>query len=395
MRILYFDCFSGISGDMTVAALLSLGIDQEKFTAELAKLHLPGYQIEIQTCKRHGISGIDFNVLVEEHGHVERNLQDITSIIKGSLLSDPIKEFSLQTFQEIARAEAKVHGRRIEEVHFHEVGAVDSIIDIVGTAVCLELLGWPEVASSPLHEGHGFIQCQHGRLPVPVPAVLEMLAGSAIPVICDGPATELVTPTGMALIKTLTREYGPLPSGQVAQVGYGMGKRDTGSLNALRIIAVEAMDAKGEATAGQVVVLETNIDDMPGEQIAYAMDKARELGALDAFTVPIYMKKNRPAFMLKVIARPRDEAGLCELLFKETTTLGIRKYYVERNFMPRTIEEVETPLGKIKVKIASFGSISKASPEYEDCRRIAEATGLPLREIYEEAQMAVKLLHKG
>ena len=394
MRILYFDCFSGISGDMTVAALLALGIDQEKFRAELAKLPLPGYQVEIQTCQRRGISGIDFNVVISEPDHVARKLRDITAIIHGSPLSAQSKEFSLQTFQEIARAEAKVHGRSIDEVHFHEVGAVDSIIDIVGAAICLELLGWPQVAASPVHDGHGFIQCQHGRLPVPVPAVLEMLAGSGIPLIGDGPATELVTPTGLALLKTLTQAYGPLPPGQVTQVGYGMGKRDTGSLNALRIMAMEVLEAGGEATAGQVVVLETNIDDMPGEQIAYALDKARELGALDAFTVPIYMKKNRPAVMLKVIARPRDEAGLCQVLFQETTTLGIRKYYVERTFMPRTIEEVDTPAGKIRVKFATFGSIRKASPEYEDCRRLAEATGRPLREIYEEAQAASKLLPK-
>lgn len=431
MKILYFDCFSGISGDMTLGALLDLGVDEVAFRKELSKLNLQGYEIAIEQKLKSGIVGRDVHVILHdeehthhehhhdhhhthehdhnhghhehthhshehgnhhkhggadhhhEHSHTARNLTDIEVLIETSDLNQRVKDFSKKVFREIARAEAKVHNKAIEEVHFHEVGAVDSIVDIVGVAICLDLLGVDKVYSSPMHDGQGFIKCQHGMMPVPVPAVMEMLSSSNIPLISEDVNTELVTPTGLGIIKCLAENYGKMPAMKVEKTGYGMGKRETGRFNALRVVLGNLVDeSQGE---DEIIVLETNIDDTSSEVLGYTMERLLENGALDVFYTPIYMKKNRPAFMLTVLAGNGTEEKLVDVLLRETTTLGIRRSATQRYCMNREIVNVSTNYGDVRVKVASFGDITKAMPEYEDCREIARNTGLPIRTVYDLA----------
>lgn len=431
MRVLYFDCFSGISGDMTLGALIDLGVDIEQFKRELARLNLTGYELVIGKKSQNGIVGTDVQVLLTEehermqerirnhsqhthphehgynhehghshdhdhnhehnhphghdhshsHDHAMRNLKSIEMIIDWSDLDQNIKDFSKRVFREIARAEAKVHGKDIQEVHFHEVGAIDSIVDIVGTAICLYLLGIDAVYSSALHDGSGFIECQHGIIPVPVPAVMEMLAGSGIPLISEDVGTELVTPTGMGLIKCLAKGFGVMPAMTVERTGYGMGKRDTGRLNALRVVLGTLY--LNTVRNDEVSVLETNIDDCSPEVLGYVMGKLMENGALDAFYTPIYMKKNRPAYMLTVLSSQPDEDKLVDIILRETSTLGVRKGINSRVCMNREVVRVDTPFGEARIKLASRGDFCKAAPEYEDCRQIAEKAGIPLAKAYE------------
>lgn len=414
MKILYFDCFSGISGDMTIGALLDLGISEESFRHELSKLNLQGFELHINKRLSRGISGTDVNVVLtqdndghhhehehnhghdhhhehehnhghehhhDSHGQTERNLGDIMAIIDRSELSQRVKDFSRRVFTEIAAAEARVHGKPIDEVHFHEVGAIDSIVDIAGTAICLDLLGIDKVYSSALHDGNGFIECRHGIIPVPVPAVVEMLAGSGIPLISEDVSTELVTPTGMGIIKCLAESFGVRPAMTLDRTGYGIGKRETGRLNALRVVLGELYE--GATDGDEIVVLETNIDDASSEIIGYAAERLFENGALDVFYTPIYMKKGRPAYMLTVLAHNEDEARLADIILSETTTLGIRKSLSKRYCMKRETVTVDTIYGQSRVKIALQGSIRKGAPEYEDCRKLAAKNGIPISKIYE------------
>ena len=449
MRILYFDCFSGISGDMTIGALLDLGIDTGLFKSELAKLNLDGYELQIADKMKNGIKGTDVTVVLTEiphshdhsddhshchpgdhsgghshehsgdhsdghshdhpgdhsdghshdhpgdhsddhshdhfhphpHSHPMRKLKDIYSIIEHSSLSGRVKTFSKAVFLEIAAAEAKVHNMDISEVHFHEVGAVDSIVDIVGTAICLEILGADRVYSSALHDGNGMIECRHGIIPVPVPAVMEMLAGSGIPLVSENVGTELVTPTGMALIKHMAAGFGKMPSIAVEKVGYGMGKRETGGFNALRVVMGTLHEEK--AFDEEIIALETNIDDMSPEILGYVSAKLLEAGALDVFYTPIYMKKSRPAFMLSVLSKTGQEGSLADIMLEQTSTLGVRRSVCKRYCMDREIVAVDTEFGKARVKLASKGSFRKAAPEYEDCRKIADSAGIPLTRVYE------------
>jgi len=418
---------------MTLGALLDLGVDEKQFRNELAKLKLKGYRLKISRSTKNGIVGTDVDVVLTEeqehhhhhshhlhsHSHHEghdhshshssrgvdnhshhhageehthgRNLKDIVELIESSDLKSKVKEFSKAVFYEIAKAEAKVHDKPLHEVHFHEVGAVDSIVDIVGVAVCLDLLGVNTVYSSPLYDGQGFINCQHGTIPVPVPAVMEMLADSNIPLIQTEVKTELVTPTGMGIIKCLAKGFGKMPAIKIIKAGYGMGKRDTGGFNALRVVLGEQASTHQHE---DVILLETNIDDMSSELLGYTMEQLLEKGALDVFYTPIYMKKNRPAVLLSVLTDKKQEKSLVEILLKETTTLGIRRTIVSRYCMHRKIHEVETKLGKIRVKVAQQGDIKKAAAEYEDCAAIARNTGLPLRKVYEVAQEAAKKIIK-
>ena len=396
MKVLYFDCFSGISGNMTLGALLDLEIDPEKFKSELKKLNLNGYDIEITQKKKNGIAGTYVDVIMNnletahanhshgdkhKHKHSMRNFIDIEMIIDHSNLSSKVKEFSKKVFREIARAEAKVHGTDIENVHFHEVGAVDSIVDIVGTAICLEMLGAEKVFSSSLHDGQGFIECQHGTIPVPVPAVMEMLADSGIPLISEDVQTELVTPTGMGIIKSIASNFGKMPEMKIDRVGYGMGSRETGRLNALRVVmGILLEDNKVD---DEIVVLETNIDDMSPEFLGFTAERLLENGALDVYYTPIYMKKNRPAYMLTVLSNRDCEEKLTDIILIETSTLGVRKSVGIRSCMNREIETVNTQLGEVRVKVAYKGEFKKAAPEYEDCKEIANRTGMPIREVYE------------
>ena len=410
MEILYFDCFSGISGDMTLGALIDLGVDQKQLREELTKLHLTGYEISIGKKSSYGLSCTSIEVLLhnnkdhhrhesvgdhlhkDHHGSQERCLSDIEKLLKSSDPSDWVQETSGGIFREIARAEAKVHGKSINEVHFHEVGAVDSLVDIVGSVICLELLGKPKVYASPLHEGRGFIQCRHGRLPVPVPAVMAMLEDSRIPipVITEDIQTELVTPTGLGLLKHLSVSYGSMPPMIVKKVGYGLGKRDTGRFNALRLVlgaSAEKENSPSGVGAGiyteEIVLLETNIDDMSGEIAGYLMERLLDIGALDVYYTPIYMKKNRPGIILSVIAAKDKEKELTTCLFAESTTLGVRRRQLERYCLERHIKEIDIGIGTVRVKVTEIDGKRKIAPEYDDCRKLAISTGKPLREIYQ------------
>ena len=392
MKALYFDCFSGVSGDMTLGALIDLGIDHGLFQSELHRLNLEGCDLVIRKITKNGIIGTDIEVILhndsERHHHAERNLSSIETLIDSSNLSLKVKEFSQKVFREIARAEAKVHHRDISDVHFHEVGAVDSIIDIVGVGICMEILGIDNVYSSPIHDGHGFIECRHGVLPVPVPAVMEMLTGSGIPYVCDDVNTELVTPTGLGLIKCLASTYGCMPGMLIDKVGYGFGKRETGRFNALRVVAGTL--CAGDASSEEIVELETNIDDMNPEIIGFTIEQLFQNGALDVYSTPVYMKKNRPAVKLTVLVGSEDEEKIKHVLFSETSTLGIRRTLKQRFCMERKIVTVNTPYGDIRVKIATIGDVKKLSPEYEDCRSAAQKHGVPLSKIYNVVNESAK-----
>ena len=436
MRVLYLDCFSGISGDMTLGALLDLGLDKNMFLAELGKLNVNGYSIDIKKAVKNGISGTDVDVILEndeyagpgdgnEHGHYDdhghqhehccdtahqhehhhaehehthefiqhkhgtasghehaRNLTDIENIINISGISPRAKALSIKIFREIARAEAKVHNKDINEVHFHEVGAIDSIVDIVGSCICVDMLGIERIYASELHDGKGFVKCAHGILPVPVPAVMEMLTDSGIPLITEDIPFELVTPTGMGIIKTLSCSFGKMPPMSIERSGYGMGKRETGRFNALRAI-VGTLYQQETIPNDDVSILETNIDNMSPEVLGYTMEKLFDSGALDVYYTPIYMKKNRPAVMLTVLAKAGEEQKFSDILFKETTTLGVRLSHSSRYCMNRDLIKVNTQYGDVRVKVASIGEITKFAPEYEDCRSIAQKTGLPINKVYE------------
>lgn len=386
-RILYFDCFSGISGDMTVGALLDLGVDHLVLSEQLAHLQLGGYQLQIVKKPKNGIMATDFNVISEDNGGCHsknhhhprtphRNLYDIEAIINNSGLAVEIKELSLKIFRELAVAEAKVHGKELSEIHFHEVGAVDSIVDIVSTAICLKMLKVDTIYASPLNTGSGFVSCAHGLLPVPAPATMEILRG--VPIYSSGVQAELVTPTGAAIIKTLAQEFIPLPPLLVESSGYGSGKRDLDNPNLLRIILGSPhRDNNGP------LLLESAIDDMNPEIYSYLFPMLLEKGALDVYLTPIIMKKNRPGVLLSVLCRISDAHLLEEIIFSETTTLGIRKIAVNREELEREVVNINSSLGMARIKVAGRGGkILKYAPEYEDCQRIAKEQGLALQDVY-------------
>ncbi len=416
MRVLYFDCFSGISGDMTLGALLDLGLDSNAFLYELDKLNLRGYSVEIKKVVKNGISGTDVNVILEEdvhehnhehhhahehdhthehhhehhhddthrhsHSQPERNLQAIENIINMSDLKPRVKAMSTKIFREIACAEAKVHGKSIDEIHFHEVGAVDSIVDIVGVCICIDMLGIEKIFASELHDGKGFVKCAHGLLPIPVPAVMEMLCNSRIPLISEDIPYELVTPTGIGILKVTCSAFGKMPPMSIEKTGYGMGKRDTGRFNALRAV-VGSLYQQDTIPNDEVSILETNIDNMSPEILGYTMEKLFDSGALDVYYTPIYMKKNRPSVMLTVLAKCGEEQKFSDIIFRETSTLGVRLSRSSRFCMNRELVKVNTQYGDVRVKVASHGDIMKFSPEYEDCKDIASKTGLPINKVYE------------
>jgi uncharacterized protein (TIGR00299 family) protein len=406
LRALYFDCFSGVSGDMMLGALLDLGIDEKKFIEELNKLNLSGYKIVIEKKVKDSIAVTDVNVIVEgiedhnhhhdhdhhhdhnHHHHPSRNLKDIEKIINESNLKSNVKEFGIKVFKEIAKAEARVHNKEINEIHFHEVGAVDSIVDIMGVAICIDLLLVDKIYSSPLRDGNGFIKCQHGMLPVPVPAVMEMLKMSKIPYITEDVNTELVTPTGIALIKCLCSEYGVMPPMKIKKVGYGAGKREIGRFNGLRcVLGTLADELKKD---DEIYVLETNIDDMNPELLGYVMEVLLERGAREVFYTPIYMKKNRPAVVLTVLTNEEMQDELSKIILRETSTLGIRKTICKRQTLNREEKSVMTKYGEIKVKISLAEGLKKVSPEYEDCKRLAKERNIPLWKVYDEVKNAIQ-----
>ena len=380
MRILYFDCFAGIAGDMTVAALLELGVPLELLRERLALLPLPpsSYELTASRVVRRGITATHFDVKTAiEHHH--RHYSDIAAMIAGSRLPEGVREKAGRIFLRLAEAEARVHGVEIGEVHFHEVGAVDSIVDIVATAICLDYLGIDAIHVSPLPYGNGFVQTAHGRLPVPAPATAELLRG--MPVHFESGPGERVTPTGAAILAALAEGFGPPPSMRVEAIGCGAGTRDFDDLpNILRVVMGKK---EGSFLKDEILVLETHIDDMNPEILGFLMEKLLALGALDVAYTPIQMKKNRPGVKLTLLTHRDGLEPLARMVLTESTSAGVRYYPAARLMLTRTEEERETSLGRLRVKVFHDGGRPlRVVPEFEECRRIATERGLPLLEVY-------------
>lgn len=378
MKLCYFDAFSGISGDMTVGALVDAGADAGALVAALDSLGTrAGYRVE--KTKRHGIAASKFHVDAPADEKKHRHLHHIADMIGASSLSARAKRDSLLVFQKLAEAEAQVHGTEIRKVHFHEVGAVDSISDICGACIALDLLGVDGVATSPVNVGSGTVKTEHGVLPVPTPATALLLKER--PIYTRGPAMELTTPTGAAIAVALSSEFGSMPAMSISAIGYGAGDRDfPDHANVLRATIGVATAKAVEALT--VSVIEANIDDSTPEVLGYTLERLFEAGALDASLESIFMKKNRPGTLLRVIARPEDRERLAGLVLAETSTLGVRMYAAERRVEARELIEVATVHGVVQMKVAANGSYA---PEYEDCRRIAIAAGVPLKQVVAQA----------
>jgi uncharacterized protein (TIGR00299 family) protein len=385
MKTLYFDCFAGASGDMVLGAMVAAGVEPQQLKEQIALLGIDGYAIDFQTVDRSGISATYARVQVP-HEHKHRHLSDILKIIHESRLSDSVKDRAAKIFSRLAEAEARVHNEPIERVHFHEVGALDAIIDVVGAAICFDLVGVERFVSSPLHVGSGTVEMDHGRFPVPPPAVAELLNG--VPFYATDIVGELVTPTGAAIITTVCEQFGPIPQLKLEQTGYGAGTREYKKFpNVLRVLIGD--DQASTSMDERLWMLETNMDDISPQILGHAMDRAFELGALDCYFTSVQMKKNRPGVMLSILCRDEQRSALRELLFAETTTLGIRSYQVERRALDRKIVRVETQYGPIDVKVAQLnGHVLKEMPEYEQCRQAALTAGVPLREVEEAARAA-------
>jgi len=379
MKICYLDAFSGISGDMTVGALIDAGADSAALVRALESLGT-GASFRIEKTTRRGLAASKFYVDGGDSKH-HRHLKDILELIGNAALTDRSKQNATAVFQRLGEAEAKVHGIALNKVHFHEVGAVDSICDIVGACAAFDLLNVEAIHSSPLNVGSGTVNTEHGILPVPAPATAELLTGK--PIYARGPSVELTTPTGAAIAVTLAAEFGAMPAMTITGTGYGAGDKDFKEhANVLRVLIGQT---SGAAESTTVAVLEANIDDSNPQVLAYAMERLLEAGALDVTLEQVLMKKNRPGTLIRVIAKPEDREQLAAIMFAETTTLGLRIHTAERRVQARRIQEVDTPHGKVKIKIAGDGSFS---PEYEDCRTLARAAGVPLKEILAQASLA-------
>jgi uncharacterized protein (TIGR00299 family) protein len=436
MRIAYLDCFSGISGDMFLAALIDAGVSPKLFEETVAALNI-GARLKIARVNRSGISATKVDVVVNgekdspresrtrvsdphehshsyEHAHHQhhhephphehphgRGLAEIRKIISQAAITDSAKNTAIAIFGKLGQAEAKIHNVPIEEIHFHEVGAADALVDMVCAAVGADALAVDEIICSPLNVGGGTVACSHGTFPVPAPATVELLKGA--PVYSSGLQAELVTPTGAAIVATLAKRFSPFPEMKIEKTGYGAGTRDfPGHANVLRITIGEAASA---ANAGEGVratharatqtshdtisVLEANLDDLNPQVFGYVMDRLLEAGALDVFATPVQMKKNRPGTLLTILAKPEDAAKLAEIVFAETTTLGVRRREEKRQVLARKWNTVATRLGDVRIKIASLnGTVTSYAPEYEDCRRIAAERKIPLKAVMNEAMEA-------
>jgi hypothetical protein len=434
MRIAYLDCFSGVSGDMFLGALLDAGVPARLFEDAVAALKI-GARLEISRVTRQGIAAAKVDVFVGDekelprevyweqqghshehgsaHGHEEsqhahahdeahsragvsaphdhrphdqgRGLKEIREIIRQAGISDGAKKAAIAIFESLGAAEAKIHDTAIEKIHFHEVGAVDAMVDIVCAAVGVEALGVDEWVCSPLNVGSGTVKCAHGTLPVPAPATLELLKDA--PVYSSGPPVELVTPTGAAIVRTLVTRFGSMPQMRVQNVGYGAGTRDfPDQANVLRLTVGETRAQEEKHAQQTVTVLEANLDDLSPQVFGYVMDRLLDAGALDVFGTAVQMKKNRPGALLTVLAHPEDVDRLEKIVFAETTTLGVRRRDEQRRVLERRFETVTTPWGDVRMKVANLnGTVSHYAPEYEDCRKIATERHVPLKQVMQEA----------
>jgi len=387
MKIAYFDCFSGISGDMTVGALLDAGLEIETLEKELNKLGLSGYQLEVNKVVKKGISATQFKVKIKEEG-VERRFKDILDIFEKSKLNEEIKKETKKIFFNIAQAESKIHRKDIDRIHFHEIGGLDSIIDITSAVIGIKTLGIEEIYSSALPVGEGFVKCAHGVIPVPAPATLELLKN--IPIYSGGIESEMITPTGAGIIGTLAKSFGERPLMKIERIGYGAGEKEFTIPNLLRVSIGEKIlkdeNLKDGYVSDETVLIESNIDDMNPEFYDYIMEKLFFKGALDVFLTPIQMKKNRPAHMLSIIVFEQNLKEILEVLFSESTTLGVRIRETKRLRLAQKNFITETKYGKIRVKVGMFkGEIKNIAPEYEDCKKMAKQHKVPLKEVYDEA----------
>ena len=434
-KAIYFECYGGISGDMTVAALLDMGADEKKLKRQLATLPLKGFSIEISRVKKSGLDCCDFNVVLEEQyhnhdhdivylyghrqsdpehvhthdhdhghshehihghehmrgheqGHEHRGLKDVTEIIEQSELSEGAKKIAVDIFRVLAEAEAKAHGATIETVHFHEVGAIDSIVDIAAAAICLDDLGIREIIVPQLYEGRGTVRCAHGILPIPVPAVMHIAAGHGIAMHITNIEAELVTPTGAAVVAAV-RTADSLPEKYtIRAVGMGAGKRDHKKGGILRTMIIEDMqEIQAESSMSSedcIYKLESNIDDCTGEALGYVMERLFAKGARDVNYMPVFMKKNRPAYQINIICSQKDIPVMEKILFTETTTIGIRRMKVERSVLERKICKVETSLGEAQVKVCDLYGKLRIYPEYESVAAIAAERKLAYREVWEK-----------
>jgi len=385
MRVAYFDCFAGASGDMCLGALLDAGLGLEQLKAEIGKLHLTHYDLQLKKVVKRGIGGSQALVLVDSDHHHHRHLHHIEEIISASGLDDAVKQKSLEIFRRLAEAEAQVDQIPIDQIHFHEVGAMDAIIDVVGTVSGLACLGIEKVTCSPLHVGTGTVECAHGTLPVPAPATAELIKGT--PVFSSGVEGELLTPTGAAILTTLSSGFGPLPAMTVERIGYGAGTSEPAIPNLLRVIIGEVREEVSGFETERVAVIETNIDDMNPQIYDYLIEKMLNMGALDVFLSPLQMKKNRPGTLLSVICAPEMTERFSDFILRETTTIGLRWRLDNRLKARRRMKELQTIYGLIRFKLAETGNGGlQAFPEYEDCKRVALEKKVPLLEVMEEVR---------
>ena len=391
MRIAYFDCFSGASGDMILGSMIDAGLSSRRLGEELKKLHLPGIHLRAKKVLKNGIAATRVIVEGRDETRSHRNLKELLRIVDRSRLGSEVKNKSKEIFQRIASVEAKIHRKPAEEIHFHELGGLDSVVDIVGSVWGLGQIGVDEIHVSKVNVGTGFVKSEHGILPVPAPATLALMKGK--PIYSSGVERELLTPTGAAILTSLGSRFGQMPSMKTERIGYGAGRDDLPHPNLLRLVIGTSATISGKE---KVTVIETNIDDMNPQFYDYVVEKLLAMGVLDVFMTPILMKKNRPATLLTIISPVEKLPTVVDFLFKETTTLGLRWREEERDRTDREILSLRTRYGKIRFKLARWeGKIVNLSPEYDDCKRLALRKKVPLKEIFEEARREAMISLKG
>jgi uncharacterized protein (TIGR00299 family) protein len=394
MKLAYFDCFSGISGDMTLGALVDAGCSAELLRTELKSLQVPGWTLTTEKVWKNGMAATYVRVQTEDQ-QKHRSLTTILEMLKNSNLAPPVRDRASRIFQKLGEAEAHVHDAPIEKVHFHEVGAVDAIVDIVGSCIGFHALGIERFACSPLNVGGGTAKMAHGVLPVPAPATARLLQGA--PTFSNGGQRELVTPTGAAIVATLCDSFGPQPPMTVSAIGYGAGTADLeGQPNVVRIMIGESADKVSSAGDEEISIIEANLDDMNPQIYGYVLEKALLAGALDVYTTALQMKKNRPGTLLTILCRPQDTDALMSIIFAETTTFGIRTHRAQRRALPREWVNVSTGFGLVRIKLSrSNGHILRVTPEYDDCRKLAVEKQVPLQQVISEALRAYQASEKA
>lgn len=389
MKIAYFDCFSGASGDMILGALIDAGLSARRLREELEKLRIPGVQLKVKRVLKGGIAATRVSVEGRSERH-HRHLDELLKIIDRSRIEPEVKEKSREIFEKIASVEGEIHQKPAGEIHFHEIGGLDSIVDIVGSVWGVSQMGIDEIHVSKVNVGGGFVQCEHGTLPVPAPATLALMKGK--PLYSSGVERELLTPTGAALLTSLASHFGPMPVMRVERVGYGAGRDDLPHPNLLRLMIGTS---QGEPERERVTIIETNIDDMNPQFYDFLMERLFEMEVREVFLTPILMKKSRPATLLTVICRPEKLSSVTRFLIRETTTLGLRWREEERSCAEREMVNLQTRYGKIRFKLAQWeGKVVNLSPEYEDCRKLALERKVPLKDVYEEAKRVAIIVKK-